>query len=109
MTCAEKQKPLLWTGTTVVIACAEGDIARHVETSVALGANHVVVDLGDVEMVGSATLTMLKRAAQHPRSQERRMSVVCQHPGLADLLHLTLLSRSFEVVTSLDAAFGPSR
>lgn len=104
MTSVEKRESLLLTGTTVVIACREIDIARQVATSAALGAHHVVVDLGAVEMVDSSTLTALKRVAGRLRSRGGRMSVVCEHPGLAGLLHLTLLSRSFQVFSSLDGA-----
>jgi anti-anti-sigma factor len=100
-----RERPLL-ADTTVVIACAtpENDLARHVADSVRLGVRRVVVDLGDAEMVDSKTLTALKRVAGKLRSRGGRLAVVCAHPGLASLLDLTLLSRSFEVFRSLDAA-----
>jgi anti-anti-sigma factor len=95
-------------GSTVVIACAgpDVDLASRVATSIELGARHVVVDLGEAEMVDSSTLTALKRVAGALKPRGGRLSVVCQHPGLAKLLDLTLLSRSFRVFGTLDAALG---
>ena len=94
------------TGRTVVIACAgsELDLARTVAASFEVGIGHVVVDLGDAEMVDSSTLTALKRIAGRLRSRGGRLSVVAPHPGLASILRLTLLSRSFTVFGTLDAA-----
>ncbi len=99
-------EPTLLAGTTVVIACAgaETDLPRQVAASVRLGARRVVVDLGGVEMVDSGTLTALKRTAGKLRARGGRLAVVCSHPGLASLLRLTLLTYSFEVFGSLDAA-----
>jgi anti-anti-sigma factor len=97
--------------TTVVIAWprSDRDLLQQIATSVELGARHVVVDLGDAERVDSSTLSLLRRIAGRLRRAERRLSVVCPNPGLASLLHLTLLSHSFSVVGSLDAALRPAR
>jgi anti-sigma B factor antagonist len=97
---------VLPTGTTAVITCtgSEVELTRRVTASVDRGARHVVVDLGDAEMVDSSTLHALKRLAGRLRSRGGRLSVVCPHPGLASLLDLTLLSRSFAVFGTLDAA-----
>jgi anti-anti-sigma factor len=92
--------------TTVVIACAgpEQELTRRVAASLALGAQDVVVDLGEAEMVDSSTLSALKQLAGVLRSRGGSLSVVCQHPGLANLLEMTLLNRSFHVFLELDAA-----
>jgi anti-anti-sigma factor len=94
------------SGRTVVIACAgsELDLARTVAASFEIGIEHVVVDLGGAEMVDSSTLTALKRTAARLRSRGGTLSVIAPHPGLASLFRLTLLSRSFNVFGSLDAA-----
>lgn len=91
---------------TVVISWVgpESDLTRRIGDSVQVGARHVVVDLGDAEMVDSSTLTALKRVAGRLRTRGGRLSVVCSQPRFASLLHLTQLSRSFHVFESLDAA-----
>ena len=93
-------------GRTVVIACAgsQPDLERAVAASFELGVGHVVVDLGDAEMIDSSNLTALKHTAGRLRSRGGRLSVVAPHPGLASVLRLTLLSRSFTVFGTLDAA-----
>jgi anti-sigma B factor antagonist len=107
----ENRGPSVFEGTTVVIAWPRSDLdlAQQIAESVELGARHVVIDLGDVEMVDSSTLTLLRRVAGRLRRAGGRLSVVCPHPGLAGLLHLTLLSQSFPVFGSLDAALRPAR
>lgn len=106
----EAERSLL-AGSTVVIACAEprAELERQISTSIQLGARYVVVDLGDAEMVESATLATLKALAGRLRSLGGRLSVVAASPGLSHLLHLTLLSHSFRVFDSLDAALATSR
>jgi anti-sigma B factor antagonist len=96
--------------TTVVIACAgeEIDLASRVAPSIDLGARHIVVDLGDAEMLDASTLTFLKQSAGRLRSRGGRLSVVCSHPRLASLLDVTLLSRSFRVFPTLASALGGS-
>lgn len=111
MTRVWNRGPSVLGGTTVVIACpmSDRDLAQQIATSVELGARHVIVDLGDAETVDSSTLTLLRRIAGRLRLAEGRLSVVCPHPALASLLHLTLLSHSFSVFGSLDAALRPAR
>jgi anti-anti-sigma factor len=100
----------LLADTTVIISCSPWDdgLARRVADSLDQGARHVVVDLGDAEMVDSSTLTTLRRFASKLRSHGGRLSVVCGQPALSRLLELTLLSRSFDVFGSLDAALRTS-
>jgi anti-anti-sigma regulatory factor len=69
-----------------------------------MGARHVIVDLGEAEMVDSAVLWTLKRLAVGLRTRGSSLSVVCSHRGLASLLELTLLTRAFPVFGSLDEA-----
>ena len=97
-------------GSTIVIACASDgvELADRLRASLDLGAHHVVVDLGTAEMVDASTLTTLKRLAERLRSRGGGLSVVCRNGRLADLLHVTLLSRSFAVFPTLDAALDPS-
>jgi anti-anti-sigma factor len=97
----------------VVISCADAsDAARRVAESEGLaqtlGPDHVVVDVGRTAMLDASTLALLKRFGGDLRSRGGELTVVCAHPGLADLLRLTQLSRSFHVVSTLDAALGPS-
>ena len=94
-------------GTTVVITCVPWDEVAGRVAAVS-GVEHVVVDLGDAEMVDSTTLTTLRRFGSKLRSHGGRLSVVCGHPALSRLLELTLLSHSFEVFGSLDAALQTS-
>jgi anti-anti-sigma factor len=95
-------------GTTVIITCAPWDeVARRV-ADVGSGVEHVVVDLGDAEMVDATTLSTLRRFGARLRSHGGRLSVVCGHPALSRLLELTLLSHSFDVFGSLDAALQTS-
>lgn len=110
MSSVEARERSFLDGATVVIGSrgSEADLTRRVAESARLGARHVVIDLGDAEMVDSSTLTALKRTAGRLRSRGGHLSVVCQHPGLASLLDLTLLSRSFSVFGSLDAALRTS-
>jgi anti-anti-sigma factor len=99
----------LLAGTTVVIACLTGDdLARRLSETEALGAQHVVVDLGETEMLDASTLTAFKRVAERLRSRGGELSVVCVNAELAGLLRTTLLSRSFRVVSSIDAALRTS-
>jgi anti-anti-sigma factor len=96
----------LLAGTTVVISCTalETDLARRLADSLRLGARHVVVELGDAPTVDSSTLASLTRVAGRLGARGGRLSVVCEHPNLASLLHVTLLDHSFSVFDSLDAA-----
>lgn len=73
------------------------------------GRDPIVIDLGAVEMVDSSTLRLLRRIAGRLPRADGRLSVICPHPGRADLLHLTLLSESFPVFGSRDAALRPAR
>jgi anti-anti-sigma regulatory factor len=92
-------------GDTIVIACSgDDDLAERVGMTLELGARHVVVDLGDGERVDATTLTALKRVAGRLRSRGGHLSVVCSQPSLTSILDRTLLSRSFAVFGSLDAA-----
>jgi anti-sigma B factor antagonist len=92
-------------GDTIVIACpGDDDLADRVRMSLELGARHVVVDLGDGGRVDATTLSALKRLAGRLRSRGGRLSVVCSQPSLRTILDVTLLSRSFAVFGSLDAA-----
>jgi anti-anti-sigma factor len=91
-------------GTIVIVSAGYAELHDRLRTSVALGASNVVVDLGQTEMVDSATLASLKRLSEHLRGKGGRLAVVCLHPRLANLLDLTLLNRSFAVFRTLDAA-----
>jgi anti-anti-sigma factor len=94
--------------TTVVITCAPWDEVERRVAAVESGIRHVVVDLGNAETVDSSTLTALRRFAGKLRAHGGRLSVVCEHPALSRLLEVTLLSRSFDVFGSLDAALRTS-
>jgi anti-anti-sigma factor len=72
--------------------------------SLDLGARHVVVDLGDGRRVDATTLSALKRLAGRLRSRGGGLAVVCSQPSLRSILDQTLLSRSFAVFGTLDAA-----
>ena len=72
--------------------------------SLDLGARHVVVDLGDGKRVDATTLSSLKRLAGRLRARGGDLSVVCSQPNVRSILDLTLLSRSFAVFGTLDAA-----
>jgi anti-anti-sigma regulatory factor len=92
-------------GATAVLPLVdENELRLRLADTVRRGARHVIVDLGDAEMVGSRTLADLRGAARALRPTGSRLSVVCGHRGLARLLRLTLLSRSFGVFRSLEAA-----
>jgi len=92
-------------GDTIVIASTDDeDLAERVRLSLDLGARHVVVDLGDGRQVDATTLSALKRLAGRLRSRGGGLSVVCSQPSLRSILDQTLLSRSFAVFGSLDAA-----
>jgi anti-anti-sigma factor len=92
-------------GDTIVIAGPDDqDLAELVRTSVDFGARHVVVDLGDGATVDASTLSALKRLSGRLRSGGGDLSVVCSQPILKRILDLTLLSRSFAVFGTLDAA-----
>ena len=93
--------------TRIVIASpGDSDLAERVRASLDLGARHVVVDLGDGDEVDASTLSALKRLAGRLRSRGGRLSVVCSQPSLTSILDLTLLSRSFGVFGTLDAALS---
>ncbi len=102
--------PQLAAGSTIVIACANDgvELADRLRSSLELGAHRVVVDLGPAEMVDASTLTTLKRLGERLRSRGGDLSVVCRSHGLANLLDLTLLNRSFAVFPTLDAALDTS-
>jgi anti-anti-sigma regulatory factor len=92
-------------GDTIVIAGpGDDDLAERVRMSLDLGARHVVVDIGDGGRVDATTLSALKRVAGRLRSRGGGLSVVCSQPSLRCILDLTLLSRSFAVFGTLDAA-----
>jgi anti-anti-sigma factor len=69
-----------------------------------LGADDIVVDLGEAEMVGSSTLTTLCRLGRDLRASGGRLAVVCVRPTLVRFLRLTLLDRAFDVYGSREAA-----
>ena len=106
MTRVQARTPQLAAGSTIVIACATDgvELADRLRASLDLGARRVVVDLGAAEMVDASTLTALKRLAERLRSRGGGLSVVCGNGHLAKLLEVTLLSRSFAVFPTLDAA-----
>lgn len=93
-------------GATIVVPNAGGDteLSQRLRSSFELGARHVVVDLGETEMLDSATLAAFKRLSGRLRARGGDLSVVCPHPGLTNLLELTLLNRSFAVFGTLGAA-----
>jgi anti-sigma B factor antagonist len=90
--------------TVVIWLGPESDLVRRIGDSVQQGTRHVVVDVGDVEMLDSSTLSALKRVAGRLRTRGGRLSVICSQPRLASHLHLTQLSRSFHVFETLDEA-----
>ena len=104
--------PASTTGDSRPIVFDSGDttatasLAVLLQASVDQGARHLVVDLGDAEMVNSATLTTLKRVGGRLRMTGGQLSVVCSNARLASLLDLTLLSRSFALFRTLDAALA---
>jgi len=73
--------------------------ARH------LGADELVVDLGQAETIDSTVLELLLRTAKDLRANGGRLAVVCARPSLRRLLGLTLLHRAFGVHPTVDAAF----
>jgi anti-sigma B factor antagonist len=85
-------------------AIPELDLADHLQAALEHGEMHVVVDLGDSEMVGSSTLATLLRAGTRLRGRGGRLAVVCSHPRLVKLLRLTLRSKSFSVFSSREDA-----
>ena len=91
-------------GDTIVIAYSGDDLAERVRMSLDLGVRHVVVDVGDGRRVDATTLSAFKRLAARLRSRGGGLSVVCSQPNLRSILDLTLLSRSFAVFGSVDAA-----
>jgi anti-anti-sigma regulatory factor len=92
-------------GDTIVIASpGDDDLADRVRMSLDLGARHVVVDLGDGRRVDASTLSSLKRLAGRLGAKGGGLSVVCSQPNLRRILDVTLLSRSFGVFGTLDAA-----
>ena len=92
-------------GDTIVIASpGDDELADRVRMSLDLGARHVVVDLGDGRRVDATTLSSHKRLAGRLRASGGDLSVVCSQPNLRSILDLTLLSRSFAVFGTLDAA-----
>jgi anti-anti-sigma factor len=81
-------------GDTIVLASpADDDLADRVQTSLELGARHIVVDLGDGKRIDATTLSSLKRLAGRLRAKGGDLSVVCSQPNLRRILDLTLLSR----------------
>jgi anti-anti-sigma regulatory factor len=91
-------------GDTIVIAYSGDDLAERVRTSLDLGARHVIVDVGDGKRIDATTLSAFKRLAGRLRSRGGGLSVVCSQPSLRSILDQTLLSRSFAVFGTIDAA-----
>lgn len=105
------QIPTSATGRRPIVLDSGGasetaSLAVRLQASVDQGARHLVVDLGDAEMVDSTTLTTLKRFGGRLRMMGGQLSVVCSNARLASLLDLTLLSRSFALFRTLDAALA---
>ena len=86
--------------------CGAASLALRLQACVEHGARDIVVDLGEAEMLDSTTLTALKRFGARQRMADGRLSVVCANARLASLLDLTLLSRSFALFRTLDAALA---
>jgi anti-anti-sigma regulatory factor len=81
-----------------------GAVAARIESRTNAGAGHVIVDFGSADTIDAATLTTLHRHARSLRAGGKQLSVVCEHPSISSLLHLTLLDRSFDVFPSRDEA-----
>jgi anti-anti-sigma factor len=86
-----------WCGSTVALRA-------DVRAAVAGGAHDVVVDLAGANLLDARTLTALHRAARTLRRRRGRLVLVALDPALANLLHLTLLERSFVVATTPEEA-----
>jgi anti-anti-sigma factor len=77
---------------------------RQIVAALGLGADEIVVDLGDAEMMPASALAGLARVGKEVRARGGRLAVVCPRPTLERLLRLTLLDRVFAVYGSRDAA-----
>jgi anti-anti-sigma factor len=97
-------------GSTIVIARGgdEGELGGRLRASLDFGARFVVVDLGETAIFDASLLTVLKRVAAKLRARGGGLSVVCADQRLANLLDLTLLSRSFTVHPTLESALTHS-
>lgn len=95
---------------SIVISCAgsERTLAARIRAARDLGADDIVVDLGEAEMVGSATLSTLCRLGRELRGSGGRLAVVSVRPSLVRLLRLTLLHHAFAVYGSREAALRRS-
>lgn len=91
---------------SVVISCegSERTLASRIRFARRLGADDIVVDLGETEMVGSSTLSMLYGLAREVGVRGGRVAVVCLRPSLERLLRMTLLDHAFAVYGSREAA-----
>jgi len=84
---------------------SEGLLADRLTAARHLGADDLVVDLGDAETVDSTVLELLLRTARDLGATGGRLAVVSARPSLRRLLGLTLLHRAFGVHSTVDAAF----
>ena len=80
------------------------DIARLLDSAIAVGDVEVIVDLGERADASSDLLTVLHRCARRVRTLGGRLSVVCSRPELRRLFDVTLLSQGFDVYASRDEA-----
>ena len=91
---------------SVVISCegSEPTLAARVIAARRLGAEDIVVDLGETDMVESSTLSTLHGLGREMGAGGGRLAVVCLRPSLERLLRLTLLDHAFAVYGSREAA-----
>lgn len=85
---------------------SEAAFTRRLAAATRAGQSRMVADLGDAAMVGSAVLAALCRTGERLRARGGELTVVSSHPGLARLLELTLMSRSFTLVRTLGPALA---
>ena len=75
---------------------------------VADGADHLVIDLEDVEFIDSTGLGVLVGILKRTRARGGSMSLVCSQDGLLRVFRITGLERVFSIYGSVDAATEPA-
>jgi anti-sigma B factor antagonist len=97
--------------TTVLSVEGDLDLASAPELKWALGdlqasgARHVVVDLSRVSFIDSTALGVLV-GAQRALDAGIRMAIACSDENVLRIFELTGLDCMFEIVPTLDEAFG---
>lgn len=84
---------------------SERVLADRLAAARGLGAQELVVDLGETETLTSDALEALLRTGRELSATGGQLEVVCVRPSLRRLLRLTQLQRAFAVHSSLETAF----